>query len=230
MALFDDFTAETLDPARWAAGEIRDGDKLIWRWIDPGLVVSTGGRRLELAIERFSLSHDSVQIFDNPKALYMATQVWNCDRPLSFSTTLAAQFSGDTADYRNGFASFNVLDFATSTVLDIVGNGRRLWAITERLDMPGFSHPVAPFTEVTDLGVDSAPLQEHAIGVHYDPQAGRVSYRVDGSERYGRAVDTAPQSLMLGLGLITLYPIVDGRSTSCRGQGGIGRFGPVSVD
>jgi hypothetical protein len=104
-----------------------------------------------------------------------------------------------------------------------------LWAITERLDIPGLELSVPPYSEVIELDVDTAPLREHDVEVCYDPAAHEVRYSVDGALRYRRHLPTAPKSLMLGLGLITLYPIENGSSTSCRGQGGAGRFSAIQA-
>ncbi len=231
MAIYDDFSSGQLDPERWAKGEMWDGAKLVWRWIDPGLRTEVNSGRLTLAVERYSLSHAAVQIFDNPKALYLSTRAWPIgERPVKFSCTLAADCTGDLDDIRNGFASFNVLDFATGTVMDIVANGRKVWSITERLDIPGVAEPPAPFSDYCDLNVASSPGQEHEVAVLYNPQAGEVSYQVDGEVRQQRSLPTRPASLTLGMGLITLYPIEHGRSVSCRGQGGLGLWGRIASE
>jgi hypothetical protein len=231
MAIYDDFSNGQLDPGLWAKGEMWDGDQLVWRWIDPGLKTEVSSGRLTLAVARYSLSHDAVQMFDNPKVLYLSTRAWPIgDRPVKFSCTLAADCTGDLDDIRNGFASFNVLDFATGTVMDIVANGRKVWSITERLDIPGLQEPTPPYSDCCDLEVASAPGQEHEVAVIYDPGAGDVSYQVDGEVRQRRSLPTRPAGVMLGMGLITLYPLEDGRSVSCRGQGGLGRWGRIASE
>ncbi len=230
MQTYEAFNGPALDAEKWIPGAVRLGDEVVWTYADPNLITTVGNGVCELGIEQFALCHHGVQMFDNPKALYFSTRTWFTGaQPLSFGTRLAARFTGDVSDYRNGFASFNVLDFATGTVMDIVSNGHKLWAITERLEIPGLESPVPPFSEVVDLQVETAPLREHDVEVRYDPAAREVRYCVDGVERYRRGIATTPPSLMLGLGLITLYPIVDGSSTSCRGQGGLARFGAVQA-
>lgn len=230
MTLYDTFDGPALNPEKWVTGAVRMGDEVIWTYADPGLVTTVGAGTCEVAIARFTQCHHGVQMFDNPKALYFSTRTWLAGAAaMSFSCRLAAEFTGDTADYRNGFASFNVLDFATGTVMDIVSNGHKLWAITERLDIPGLELSVPPYSEVVELNVDTAPLREHEVEVRYDPAAHEVRYLVDGAVRYQRELPTAPKSLMLGMGLITLYPIENGASTSCRGQGGRGRYSAIQA-
>jgi hypothetical protein len=230
MANYDTFNGPELDPQRWVIGVIRHGEHVVWTYADPGLVTTVRDGACELNIERFKLCHHSVPMFDNPKALYLSLDSWPATtQPLRFGCKLAARFSGDVADYRNGFASFNVLDFATGTVMDIVSNGHRLWAITERLDIPGLVSDVAPYSDVVDLGLDAAPERDYAIEITYDAQKHEVYYSVDGQVRHSRNLPTQPRNLFIGMGLITLYPPEDGMSTSCRGQGGWGRFSSITT-
>lgn len=232
MALYDDFGSNTIDPGKWAVGQIPgpDGDPL-WTYRDPNLQVRCEDRRCSLDIPRFSLSHDHVPMFDNPKALYVSTRSWEVGREvLSFETTLAARIvNGDAQDHRDGFAAFNVLDFASGTVLDIISSGERVWAILEQLDIPGLQSSVPPFTEIIDLDVQTAPLREHSLKIEYDPTGRWARWYVDGQVRLYREVPMDPRSLQLAFGLITLHPLGPDGSTSLRGQGGTGVWGPFHV-
>jgi hypothetical protein len=143
---------------------------------------------------------------------------------------MAAEFNGDLASYADGFAGFHALDFTTGTVMDVVANGNRLWAIIERLPIPGLDSPVAPFIEIHDLGVQSAPLQEHLVGIEYDPQRRQGKWLVDGEVRYERAVLMDPQAFFFAFGLLTLHPQVDGKSVSNHGQGGRGIWRDFTYD
>lgn len=231
MELYDDFSGPELDQERWNTGTVPLGDGEFWYYRDENAGVECGGGHCKISIPRFSLSHDEVQILDNPKHLYLATEGWNTSYGVSiFRTRLAGHVTGDPNDYRDGFASFNVLDFATGMVFDIVTNGRHVWAIYERLLIPGVTTPEQAFTEAIDLNVDTEPLREHVVQVVYDRAAGRVHYAVDGRERLVKAdLPVVVQQLTTGFGLITLQPITDGKSTSCKGQGGQCQVGPIYV-
>jgi hypothetical protein len=229
--LYDDFSTPQPDPGKWVVGEIRDGDQLIWRYADPNLQVRCADNRCTLEIPTFSLRHDQVPMFDNPKALYVATRSWDVARePLTFSTTLGARMTGDAQDYRDGFAAFNVLDFASGSVFDIVTTGERIYAIIEQLALPGVETPVAPFTEMIDLGVKTEPLFEHDLRIEFDPVRRMARFWVDNALQLAREVELDPRQLTLAFGIITLHPLADGGSTSVRGQGGLGVWGAFHVE
>jgi hypothetical protein len=231
MVTYDDFSSDAPSPEFWQVAGVPLGDGAFWMYQDANARVSCSDNRCTISIQQFSRHHDTVQIFDNPKQLYLSTHAWATGGgPLTFATTMAANCTGDAADYRDGFASVNVLDFASGMVFDIASSGRRLWAIYERLLIPGVTTEDEAFTEVVDLQVDTAPDREHEVAVIVDSAAGRVDYLVDGEPRLTREnLPATPESLVAGFGLITLHPIENGRSVSCRGQGGEGRWGPFTV-
>lgn len=231
MELYDDFSGDELNPEKWRIAQMTTPEgEVIWTWQDENLTTTVGDGRVRLSIPQFSLQHDTVPMFDNPKALYASMKMWQLDGPVSFKTTIAADITGDKDDYRDGFASFNVLDFATGTVLDIVANGGRLWGIYELLDIPGIDKPREPFAEFIDLGVETGPMQEHEGEVRYHPGNKIAQWVIDGEVRAQKLVEMDPQQFFLAFGIITFHPITDGRSTSLRGQGGRAQFGPVYIE
>jgi hypothetical protein len=231
MQTYDDFSSAAPSPDRWQVAGVPLGDGSFWMYQDQNAQVSCAGNRCSISIPQFSLSHNEVQMFDNPKHLYLSTHGWpTAGGPLTFSTTMAANMTGDAGDYRDGFASVNVLDFATGMVFDIIASGRRVWAIYERLQIPGVTTPDQAFTEVVDLGIDTARDREHEVSVVVDTSASSVDYLVDGEHRLTREnLPAIPELLLTGFGIITLRPIENGRSVSCHGQGGTGKWGPFAV-
>lgn len=234
IELYDDFRAPGPDggpdPARWAIGQMVQDGQVIWTWRDQNLRATVGDGLCRLDIPVFTAQHDSVGIFDNPKALFCTTKLWDTTGPpMSFRTQIGGSYNGDTSDYRDGFSGFHVLDFNTGTVMDVVTNGRKFWAIFERLPIPGLDSPVEPFIDFYDLGVETEPGRLHSAEVWYDPGAATGRWLVDGQVKLEKQVPMRPQSVFLSLGVLTLWPQVDGKSVSCKGQGGTGLFGPVEV-
>ncbi|MEP0814771.1 MAG: hypothetical protein HRF49_08925, partial [bacterium] len=219
--LYDDFSGSTLDPFKWTIAAAPLGDGSFWYWRDVNAIETQAGGRFSIDIPKFSSNNDIVQIFDNPKHLYLANMSWPTGGgPARFSCVLAGSVTGDPDDYRDGFASFNVLDFESAMVFDIVTNGHRIWAIYERLLIPGATTPEQAFTEVVDLGVPTVPMREHEVAVEFDGAGASVRFFVDGAELLVREnVPAVPSQLTCGFGLITLWPIENGKSVSCKGQG-----------
>ena len=232
MAIYDDFAGARLDERKWTIARAPLGDGSFWEWRDANAVVALGGGRCTININRFSLHNDTVQIFDNPKHLYLATRSWETGGGIvRFSAKLAGEVTGDPHDYRDGFAAFNVLDFETAMVFDVITNGRHVWAIYERLFIPGATTEKEAFTEVLDLRVDTAPMREHDVAVEFDAAAARVRYFVDGEEKLVREnLPAVPKQLTTGFGLITLWPIQYEKSASIKGQGGSLSIGDAAVE
>jgi hypothetical protein len=231
MITYDDFSSETPSPTAWQVARAPLDGGNFWTFADANAVISCRAKRCMIDIPRFSLRNDYVQIFDNPKLLYLSTHVWpTAMGPLTFRTTMTANVSGNPDDYRDGFVSLNVLDFATGMLFDVASNGHHLWAVYERLLIPGAITEEQAFTEVIDLGVDTAPDREHEVGIVFDGAAGKVEYLVDGKLCLTReGVPVLPQTLMAGFGIVTLHPIQNGESVSCRGQGAKGSWGSYEV-
>lgn len=213
----------------WGPASFPTGDGGTWTWAEPEAKAATRDGWLELSVERFTRAHDRVQIFDNPKHLLA------CARPipvppegLAVEADLAARMHGsDGSDWSDGFASLNLMDFATGLVVDGLANGRRTAILLERLHIPGAVPEERAFTAIAD-GPPSAPGEPHRYRFEIDPAARRVQGFVDGRPVLDvRNLPDRVASVTPGFGLITLRPIAGGRSTSLRGQGATGRLGPI---
>jgi hypothetical protein len=231
--VYDDFTGPELDPTRWAYLEFPPGpDGTSWRCEEPSARTTTGDGLLTIHVERFERAHDQVQIMDNPKHLLLSTEPFAV--PASSCLTVSAELGAAgirTAprDYRDGVASLNVLDLASGWVFDLCASGDAMFAIHERLPVPGVARPFTHVVEHPLAGLAIGPGRRHHCEVRLDAGQRTVDWRVDGVTVFDvRAVDI-PERVTIGLGLITLHPIVDGVSTSLRGQGIAASFGAVAV-
>ena len=212
----------------WHLAGVPLGDGNFWMYQDRNSLISMGDGEFTIAIQRFSASHDAVQIFDNPKQLYLTKKEYQPGARgiLGFSCTMRTELlKGNTQDYRDGFGAFNVLDFRTGMVFDIVTNGTKAWVIYERLFIPGVTTPQEAFTHVIPIDrykVGNSPL---CCSVVYNRNADSTEYYIDGilvhrAEKIPVKVDF----LQTGFGIITLHPIENGKSVSCKGQGAKGTW------
>ncbi len=219
---------KALDSIIWQVAAMPLGDGRFWRYEDGNAVLNATSGGFTIEIPRFSLSHDQVQIFDNPKYLILTKASYSPNRQglIGFSCRMKAEIrGGDKNDYRDGFAAFNVLDFNSAMVFDIISNGHRLWVIYERLLVPGMTTQEQAFTEVIPIDRPIRPDDEIECTIVYSRKQNSTRYFVDGALVYtAKDVPIAIESLQTGFGLITLHPIANGKSTSCRGQGGTGHW------
>lgn len=230
---YDDFAGPELDTSRWSHLEYPPGpDGTSWRCAEPSARTVVGGGTLTVTVERFERAHDQVQIMDNPKHLLLSTESFAvpAEGRLTVSGEMAAtSINAAPRDYRDGFASVNVLDMAGGWVFDLCATSDTVFAIHEQLPVPGVLHPFSHVVEQPLAGLQIAPGCSHLCEVTLDAGRRAAEWRVDGRVVYEVCGVEIPGRITLGLGLITLHPIIDGRSRSLRGQGLSATFGRISV-
>ncbi|OGC79605.1 MAG: hypothetical protein A2145_04975 [candidate division Zixibacteria bacterium RBG_16_40_9] len=134
----------------------------------------------------------------------------------------AVTHNGNSLDFRDGFASFNVLDFNSGMVFDFITTSEKIGIIYERLFIPGLIPQEQAFTEIIEIDKTSAgKLQKFKI--EYEKAKNQVSFYLNGEKVHiQKDIPVSLDTLNLGFGLITLKPIQNGRSVSLHGQGGTG--------
>ena len=230
--IYDTFTTPQLVPSKWTIASFPSGDGQFWRWEEPQAKSKTGDGRLEITVNPYTRFHDQIQIFDNPKHLYLGTQSFPVPEQgaISFSCKMGAKtHNGQPDDFKDGFASFNVLDFTSGLVFDFIATSAKIGIIYERLLMPGLTTPKEAFTEIVEVSPNE-PGQLSACRIDYNFQENRVDYWFNDQKVISRLnLPTKPRNLFMGMGLITLRMIENGRSTSLKGQGGTGLWSDIQV-
>ena len=196
-----------LNEQTWTISGVPLGNGNFWMYYDKNTRISFGDNSVKLDIRPFSLSHDQVQIFDNPKMLYLTRSGFapGPQGKIGFSCRMTGHIvNGDTSDYRDGFAAFNVLDFATGMVFDMVTNGHKIWAIYERLFVPGVTTPDQAFTNMIPVKVATTPDNPLECAIEYD--------RNDDTAKYYLNRELVYQAENLSVKI------------DCKGQGGIGSW------
>jgi hypothetical protein len=170
-----------LNGNEWQLAGVPLGDGNFWMYQDRNAAIEFADDAIEIHIPRFSAHHDQVQIFDNPKQLYLTKSGYEPgpDGILAFSCGMKASIiKGDSGNYHDGFCAFNVLDFESAIVFDIVSNGRKTWAIYERLLIPGVTTPQEAFTEVIPINRETSPDENLECAVVYDRNNDRAEYSI----------------------------------------------------
>ncbi|EHP41074.1 PE-PGRS family protein [Cupriavidus basilensis OR16] len=231
ITVLDHFSSGSLAPEIWRTLALPAGDGAIWVFQDPGVRIQAEGGVLEASIERFRLSHDHVQMFDNPKLLVVMQQ------PVPLSVTGVTTISWDMAcenhngnpdDLLDGFVALSLGDFETGMVFDFIMSGTRIGVVYERLALPGVTPAGGDWIHVVQspLLAQSAPGEFQHYEIRFDRAARSCEWWVDGRRMY--AVSDIPvdvKSVTPGVGLLTLRPLESGKgSVSNHGQGATGRW------
>lgn len=231
--VYDAFVEPELDTSRWAFLEYPMPDGSSWRCAEPHARVEIADGTLSVRVEKFELSHDQVQIIDNPKFLILSTESFPLppESAVTFSVQMSAVgLAGERHDFRDGVAAFNVLDMQTGFVFDVAANSDHVWAIHEMLPVPTAAAP--PFTNMIEnpfIPVKPSAGAPMLCQVTIDTAQSTVTWLVGGHVITSARPDRLPSQVQLGVGLFTLHPLADGRSQSLRGQGMRATWSQVAV-
>lgn len=233
VATIDIAQGDLLNDKSWQIAGIPLADGKYFMYEDANAQIKLGDNNITIDIPKFSHAHDQIQIFDNPKQLYLTKDGFQPgpEGVVGFSCKMKASIKGgNSSDFRDGFCAFNVLDFKSGMVFDIVSNGSQIWAIYERLLIPGMIDEKQAFTKVINIDYPTTPDDNLECLVIYDKPNDRASYYIGGKLIYeANNIPVKIEKLFVGFGLITLHPIIDGKSVSCKGQGGKGIWGDFAV-
>jgi len=230
LTAFESWSPASL--ARWSPAAFPTGDGGTWTWAEPGAQVHAEAGRLVLAVPRFTRSHDTVQIFDNPKHLLACRDpIPVPDGGVEVEVSMGATMHPAAGeDWDLGFASFNLMDFEHGLILDGLADGTRTAILFERLHIPGMIPEDQAWTAIADGPRSPRPGTEHIFRFRYEPAERRARGWIDGVPVLEvKGVPFRITAFTPGIGVITLARIRDGRSQSLRDQGCTATVGAIHV-
>jgi len=227
---YDSFTGAELDENLWVPVHIPSPEGELVRCEETRAKTTVIGGTLEIRVDKFERKSDCSQALDNAKHVLVSTQQF----PISptgdtiFSVEMNAEILGDAnCIFRHGFSAFNVIDVVkTGSVFDHLATDRGTRAVREQLRIPGFIDGGEPFVwliESPSLGdIDFSDYHDYSVVLN--SAESRATWLVDDVKVFEAHEVSVPPSVQIGLGLMTLLPIKNGRSTSLLGQGVVARW------
>ncbi|MET8873196.1 DUF6081 family protein [Nocardia sp. NPDC004604] len=219
--VYDDFSGKELDSKRWSFLEFPQPDAEPFVCSDPSALTELLDGGVRIHIERFETSHP-VQIMDNCKYVLLST----ADFPLPergqivFEADIAARnINAAARDYRDGFASFVLVDMTTGFVFDLCTSSDAVFAIDERLPVPQVEQPYTRIIEDPLADVTAGPDRTVHARITIDTATRSVCWEADDATIFQTTVSELPATLKIGLGIFTLHPGTGNASSSLRGQG-----------
>jgi hypothetical protein len=239
LSSYDDFRSPTLDPSKWATSRLPLGENRFWDYYDPNTRVTTGDGRCEVTVNPFSRTSNQLQIMDNPKTLFGSPTPFTVreNETITVAAKVGAIAHGvDLDDIWDGFVTFNLFDFESGVVLDFLLNGKLVFALFERLYMPGITDEKTAFTREANLPLFSEPGKMHECVMTYDRRSDTAEWSIDGQLMFRAPnLPVKVNQFILGMGLMTIKPISSPfpyyfpRSTSLHGQGMTGIWSDIRV-
>lgn len=229
---YDDFSGPDLDSEKWMYLQYPLPDGSTHVCSEPSSTTTVRDGALKVHIEKFENFH-GVQIIDNPKHLLFSTQAFEipASGECCFSVTMTGQGINTVPfDYRDGFAAFNLLDLSGGWVFDLAVSTDTVFAIHERLPLPGVEQSFTHCVNAPLAGLDTSAGAEHRCTVSLDRGAGTAAWIVDGTTVYEISGAVIPERVQVGFGVFTLQQVQNDTSVSLHGQGFDASWKDVVID
>lgn len=254
---YDDFTSAELDPDRWTIMVVpgRNGERHAYR--DRNARVRTGDGRFELTIDPFSRFHDSDPVQNNAKQMYRSVRRFAVPEgvELRVEVDMAVRTYGQIPfDLLDAFGTVNVFDLETGVVFNIAATNDTVYAVVERLPIPGVVRPRDRYIHRVVLEVPTEPGQEHRYAIAYRAGTSRTSHMshtdgtgdtdgtsetggtseavwyVDDRRVYWARVPVPVRAFHVGMALFSARDLTRySRAEREHGQGATGRWGPWRI-
>ena len=230
--VYDDFMGTDIDQGRWRYLTLPGAEDVAWTCFEPAADTRVGEGTLDMYVPRFSPRHRSIQVFDNLKHQLVSQEAFATDTGVvRFTLDMAATRAGDVpADFRDGFASFMVIDTASGWSFRVCSTGHSTFGLYDSLRLAYHSKksPAVIDAPIPAPAVVGGSLR-HEIAL--DRAAGYLQWSVDG-HLAARIDDPAiPPCVHIALGLATLTSVEPAREHLPRpaAPGLSVSFGPVSI-
>jgi hypothetical protein len=231
--IYDDFTGAELSPTRWTILQAKGPDGTLYPYLDRNATVRTGDGAMELSIMPFTRFHDSDPLQNNAKQMYRSVE--RIPAPATGSLIVEADMAVRTFgqipfDLVDAFATVNLFDLATGVVLDVAATNDCVYALVERLYIPGVTRKDEHYIHRTVLDVPTSPGQSHRYAIRYEPQTSLATWYVDGQRLYWATIGVPVEAFHLGMALFSARDLTRySRAEREHGQGATARWGPWAV-
>ncbi|GAA4444168.1 DUF6081 family protein [Phytohabitans houttuyneae] len=230
---YDDFTSGELDPARWTVMSIAGADGQTHTYQDRNARVHTGDGRLELTVNPFTRFHDSDPRQNNAKQMYRSVRRFTAPPAgeLAFEVDMGVRTFGQIPyDLLDAFGTVNLFDLETGVVLNAAATNDTVYAVVERLVLPGVTRPDDYYIHRVVLDVPTEPGLVHAYTVTYRAETSEVEFRVDGRLAYWTRLPVPVTGFTAGMALFSARSMSRyTRAQREHGQGAAGSWGPWRV-
>ncbi|MFJ7269985.1 DUF6081 family protein [Streptomyces sp. NPDC099050] len=230
---YDDFTSGELDPARWTVMAVQgvDGQRHLYQ--DRNALVRTGDGRLELTVDPFTRFHDTDPRQNNAKQMYQSVRRFPVPATgqLTFEVDMGVRTLGQIPyDPVDAFGTVNLFDLDTGVVLNTAATNDTVYAVVERLVLPGVTAPHDHYMHRVILDVPTEPGREHHYAITYRAETQEAQWYVDGRLTYWARLPVPVAAFSAGMALFSARDLSRyTRAEREHGQGAAGWWGPWRV-
>ncbi|WP_405792407.1 DUF6081 family protein [Streptomyces sp. NBC_01506] len=230
---YDDFTSVELDTARWRIMATKGADGESHRYQDRNALVRTGDGRLELTVDPFTRFHDTDPRRNNAKQMYRSVRHFAVPAAgqLTFEVDMAVRtYRQIPYDLLDAFGTVNLFDLETGVVLNAAATNDTVYAVVERLVIPGVTHPHEHYIHRAVMDVATEPGRTHRYAITYRAETSEARWYVDGQLAYWARLPVPVTGFDAGMALFSARDLSRyARREREHGQGARGRWGPWRI-
>jgi hypothetical protein len=229
--VYDDFAGSSIDPNRWSYLKLPQRHGPPWTCYEPNATTQVGEGTLDIHVRRFAPKPNTVQVFDNLKHELVSAEVFSTrvGRTM-FALDMAATSIGLTpTDYRDGFASFMVLDQQSGWSFSVCCNGKHTFGLYDALRKTYHARKSAHVFEAPVPRANMVGNSRHHE-VALDGRDRSVQWWVDGQLACRVANAEIPADVSICAGLATLNSLDTTPAENYAPEAGLSvSFGPESL-
>lgn len=230
---YDDFTGGELDPARWSIMSIAGTDGETRHYRDRNAQARTGDGHFELTVNPFTRFHDTDPRQNNAKQMYRSVRRFAVPVAgrLTFEVGMAVRtYNQIPHDLLDAFGTVNLFDLQTGVVLNVAATNDTVYAVVERLVLPGVTRPDEHHIHRVVLDVPTGPGRAHGYAVTYRAGTSQVEFHVDGRCAYRTRLPVPVTGFTAGMALFSARDLARyTRAQREHGQGATARWGPWRI-
>lgn len=230
---YDDFTSGELDSARWRIMAIDGADGETHHYQDRNARVRTGDGRFELTVNPFTRFHDADPRQNNAKQMYRSVRRFAVPAAgqLTVEVDMGVRTYGQVPhDLLDAFGTVNLFDLETGVVLNAAATNDTVYAVVERLVIPGVTRPHEHYVHRAVMNVVTEPGREHRYTITYRAATAEAQWYVDGQLAYWARLPVPVAGFDAGMALFSARDLSRyTRGEREHGQGATGRWGPWRI-
>lgn len=229
---YDDFTTPTLDPLRWEVGAVGRNGPRPHVFADPNLELTQDTGELTLRLEPFTRFVDKIQALSDPKQLFVSTSRFapQPGKTLRFETAMSVTTDGARAmDPYDALGMTGFVDLLTGNVMGFAASNDAVYAVHQRVFIPGVTREEEEFSHRVALDVEQAAMRFQNLAVSYSVANGELIWEVEERTVYRTVAATPMEGLHLGMGLYSATSLNRPLADRAHGQGVTATWRPWRV-
>jgi uncharacterized protein DUF6081 len=237
IQLYGEYSSIFKEEGKWTQGIYKLPDNTTWTYNEPDAVIIVKRNSLQVRIEHLTRSHDTIQLLDNTKHLYLSTAKFPTpeDGTISFEIEMNAKVAGaKNNDLYNGFTAFNLHDLEGGFGLSFLTNGTEYATLYSRQTPSGITsrNPTYPrFFEIyNERPLTPLPEGKHRFTINYTKKKEYAEWLLDGERvNYQDRIPDPITAFNLSLGIMTAVDLGPNGSQSLHGQGITGEWSIAKI-